>query len=325
MNSRFAAAAWGLIVAAALVAAPLALRGRLPDPLAVHWRSGLVPDGEHSFTAFLVVSVVTWGVAWAVLFGVAVNGKAMERRLSRMYWWGSLAGMGVFALGMSGATLLANLDVPTWREADLEGRTVLVVIGAALAAALLAGYLGRGGLDQRPPVGEEPPRLRLQPGQRSVWVSRITNSWLTAMSMAAAVALAVAGVLAITGVLAGLPAGGTVPGLGIVLFAGLLTSSLTARVTRDGLAIGFGPLGWPVRRIRLSKIDKAWSESRYPSQVGGWGLRGLPGSATIMLRGGECLIIRYRSGGQLAVSIDDAERGAALINAFIAERPAVQA
>jgi hypothetical protein len=37
MIARFAAAAWGLSVAAALVAAPLALRGRLPDPLAAHW------------------------------------------------------------------------------------------------------------------------------------------------------------------------------------------------------------------------------------------------------------------------------------------------
>ncbi|MFD1535843.1 hypothetical protein [Nonomuraea guangzhouensis] len=34
MIPRFAAAAWGLIVSAALVAAPLALRDRLPEPLA---------------------------------------------------------------------------------------------------------------------------------------------------------------------------------------------------------------------------------------------------------------------------------------------------
>ncbi|MFD1535844.1 hypothetical protein ACFSJ0_02295 [Nonomuraea guangzhouensis] len=145
------------------------------------------------------------------------------------------------------------------------------------------------------------------------------------MTTAVVVALAVISVLLLTGVVADGAAGSTLTGLVIVLFAGLLTSSLTARVTGDGLAIGFGPLGWPVRRIRLSKIDRAWSEVRYPSQVGGWGIRGLPGSATIMLRGGECLIIRYRSGGQLAVSVDDAERGAALINALIAERPPVGA
>ncbi|MEU7854572.1 hypothetical protein [Nonomuraea sp. NPDC049141] len=134
MIPRFAVAAWGLIVSAALVAAPLALRDRLPEPLATHWRRGLMSDGEMSFTSYLLMSVGVWCVTWA-----------------------------------------------------------------------------------------------------------------------------------------------------------------------------------------------AWSEVRYPSQVGGWGIRGLPGSATIMLRGGECLIIRYRSGGQLAVSVDDAERGAALINALIAERPPVGA
>lgn len=325
MIPRFAAATWGLIVTAALLAAPLALRDRLPDPLATHWRPGLMSDGEMSFTAYLLMSVAVWCVAWAVLFGIAVHGKAMERRLGRMYWWGSQAGVSVFALGMSGTTLLANLGAPTWRQADLDGRIMVAVNGAALAVALLAGYLGRGGLDQRPPAGEEPPRLRLRPGQRSVWVSRITNPWLIAVSTAAVVALAVTSVLRLTGVVAGGAAGSALTGLVIVLFAGLLTSSLTARVTGDGLAIGFGPLGWPVRRIRLSKIDTAWSEVRYPSQVGGWGVRGLPGSATIMLRGGECLIIRYRSGGQLAVSVDDAERGAALINALIAERPATRA
>lgn len=87
------------------------------------------------------------------------------------------------------------------------------------------------------------------------------------------------------------------------------------------------PDGRPVRPARLagaqdplSQIESAWSETRHPAEVGGWGIRGLPGSSTIMLRGGECLVIRYRSGGRLAISIDDAERGASLINALIAER-----
>jgi hypothetical protein len=61
-------------------------------------------------------------------------------------------------------------------------------------------------------------------------------------------------------------------------------------------------LVWGVTWAVLS----AWSEVRYPSQTGGWGFRGFPGTAAIMLRGGECLVIRYRSGGRLAISIDDA-------------------
>ncbi|MFI7634865.1 hypothetical protein [Nonomuraea sp. NPDC049400] len=47
-----------------------------------------------------------------------------------------------------------------------------------------------------------------------------------------------------------------------------------------------------------------------------WAFRGLPDSATIMLRGGECPVIGHRSGGRLTIT---AERGASLINALIAE------
>jgi hypothetical protein len=39
-----------------------------------------------------------------------------------------------------------------------------------------------------------------------------------------------------------------------------------------------------------------------------------------MLRGGECLVVRFASGGELGISIDDAQRGAALLNALIAQR-----
>ena len=191
---------------------------------------------------------------------------------------------------------------------------------AAVVVGVPAGFLFRGGLDQPAPEGELPPRLRLREGQRSVWVSRVRNPWLTGLTVMSASGLLVVGVLSLFGRLAPGVAGSVLPALLIALAAGYATSSLTVRVTENGLAIGFGALGWPVRRIRLSKIDKAWSEERFPSHVGGWGFRGLPGSATIMLRGGECLVIRYRSGGQLVISIDDAQRAAALLNALIEDR-----
>ncbi|WP_328793045.1 MULTISPECIES: hypothetical protein [unclassified Streptomyces] len=42
---------------------------------------------------------------------------------------------------------------------------------------------------------------------------------------------------------------------------------------------------------------------------------------TLMLRSGECLVIHVRRGGEFAVSVDDAERGAVLLNALSAQRP----
>ncbi|GAA2769570.1 hypothetical protein [Nonomuraea dietziae] len=152
-----------------------------------------------------------------------------------------------------------------------------------------------------------------------MWVSRVSNAWLAALAVVSGVGALVLGVSTALGLMEGAASG--LLGVSVILLvAGLLTSSATVRITQDGVAMGFGPLGWPVRRIRLSKIESAWSEVRHPSQVGGWGLRGVPGMAAIMLRGGDCLVLRYHSGGQLVVSIDDAARGAALLNALLAER-----
>ncbi|GAA5047752.1 hypothetical protein HNP84_000310 [Thermocatellispora tengchongensis] len=320
MTYRLTGAAWGLIVTAVLVTVPLSLRDRLPEPLATHWSDR--PDNSAPFTAHLVITLLLWLLPWALLMGIALRGRALERRLGRGYWWGFLFAWGLFSIGVEVSTLYANLDRASWQEAELPGWTVLAVLGASAAAGVIAGALGRGEPDQAPPARERAPRLRLRPGQRSVWVSRLGNPWLLALTAISAVALVVT--IAV-GLVLGLPANvwaSMAFAFLIAAVSGAMTGTISVRVTEDGVAVGFGPFGWPVRRIRLSAIDRAWSEPRYPSQVGGWGLRGVPGSATLMLRGGDCLVIRYKSGGQFVISIDDAERGASLINGLIEERVA---
>lgn len=311
--------AWGLIVTAVLVIVPLALRERLPDPLAVHWSTSGGPDRSDTLLMLVLTALGVWLLSWAVLTGLALHGGCLTRRLSRMYWWGTLGGISVFVAGLELSTLVSNLDRSSWQQAALLTAALVATVAGAVAAAVLAGYLGRGEPDQLQPSGEAPPRLRLREGQRSVWVARLTNPWLSALGLGSAAVLVVVVVLQLLGI--GLMAV-TLPlvsAMGIVTLTGLWTSSIAVRVTEDGVAVGFGLFGWPVRRIRLSKIETAWAEQRFPSQVGGWGVRGLPGSAAIMLRGGECLVLRYRSGGQLVISVDDAERAASLINALIEE------
>ncbi|MEV0202136.1 hypothetical protein [Nonomuraea sp. NPDC050691] len=316
--SRRTAALWGLAVSVTLAAGPLVLRHRLPDPLAVHWGAGLGPDRSMPLAASATVGVALWAVVWVALLAIApaVSG----RRSARAGWWGALAGSSVLVLAMEATTLLANLDAPSWREARLSGWLFAAAPVVAVAAALLAVRLGRGEADGLTGEVSAPPELRLRPGQRAVWVGRAGNRWLSGLTAAAGAGGVLLGVLWALGVVGDGAAGGTLPGVAIVLLAGLFTSSLTARVTEGGLAIGFGPFGWPVRRIRLDRIARAWSETRSPVEVGGWGFRGLPGDATIMLRGGECLVVGYRSGGRLAVSVDDAERAASLINTLIGDQ-----
>lgn len=324
MTSRnralLAGAAWGVLIAAAIVAVSFAFRDRLPSPLATHWGSGMQPDGNSGFTAILLSVLGMWALFWVVLMGIAVDGRAFARRLSRAYWWAALIWSGAFVAVMHLSTILANLDAPAWTDARLSAWSVAAVVTLPFALGALAGFLGRGEPDQPTPAGEAPPQLRLRAGQRSVWVSRVTNAWLYPLSVVPLAVAVVAAVLWLTGVMPPQIAAIVVPLMFVAAAAGIATCAVTVRVSDDGVAIGFGPFGWPVRRIRLSKIESAWAEERFPSQVGGWGFRGVPGMAAIMIRGGECLVLRYHSGGQLVVSIDDATRGASLLNALIQER-----
>ncbi|MET9069930.1 hypothetical protein [Streptosporangium sandarakinum] len=316
------AAVWGALVSAALVAAPLALRDRLPDPLATHWGSNGV-DGSMSFAAGLAPSLVLWGVAWVFLLVSAAHGEVLNRRGGRAGWWGFLVGGSVFALGVSGSILLANLDVADWRQAAMPGWAVPAVLGAAIAAGVLAGYLGRGEPD-RPIEPEDAPAMRLRPGQRAVWAGRATNPWLSRLSALLLVAGVVSGVFLVLGA----PVGGAVwaallPLLPLAVILSLI-SDVRVRVGPDGLRVGFGPLSWPAFRVPTGKIAWATAERRSPVEVGGWGLRGLPGTGrlAVMVRGGECLVVRRAGGGELVVSVDDAERAAALLNAYAAEEAA---
>ncbi|RBQ16327.1 hypothetical protein DP939_30645 [Spongiactinospora rosea] len=292
---------WGLLVIAALLALPLALRSRLPDPMAVHWTLDGVADRTLPFGPAVSLGVAVWGVTWLALLAVAARGTMLSRRQGRMLWWGLLSGGAVFSFGMQLTTVLANLD----GAPGAPGLWAVLVMVAASAAGVPAAWLGRGEPDPAPAPAAPPATLRLRPGQ-SAWVSRATNQWLVVLTICLGFA-GLAGSLVI--------AWAAIPIL-VVLALGLFTSSVRVKVNDDGVLIGYGWLRWPARRIALSSVDRAWAEDRFPSQVGGWGVRGMPGSSTIMLRGGQCLVIRDTKGGTIAVSVDDAETGASLINAL---------
>ncbi|MEV0589184.1 DUF1648 domain-containing protein [Nonomuraea sp. NPDC050310] len=312
---------WAPLVVAAILIPALLLRDRLPDPLATHWSSGGRPDSSMSLPVSLLFAIGIFLVLWAVSMGVAVHGQVFDRRLSRGYWWAVLAWSGLFAAGMELSTVLANLDAPAWTQARSPVWAAVTVLLVSVLGAVAAGFAFRGAPDQPVPDGEAPPALRLRAGERSVWVSRVLNPWLALLAALPAVVALVLLVLWFIGVLPSATLWASLAGTLIVFVAGILTYTVSVRVSPAGVAVGFGPFGWPVRRIPLAKIETAWAEDRFPSQVGGWGIRGVPGMAAIMIRGGDCLVLRYRSGGQLIISTDDARNGASLINALIAETP----
>ncbi|MET8143728.1 DUF1648 domain-containing protein [Sphaerisporangium sp. NPDC005288] len=323
-RSRFllTAGAWAASVTAALVVVPLVLRARLPEPLATHWGPPGAPDGASSFWAALGLQMALWAVfaglaAYTVLRGDAVRHRARRKAAAAM-----LAGGAGLALGTQWTTLGANLGRATWRDAGAVGGRVPLVLAGAVLLGVIGRLLASAGPGDPPEEGAARlPRLRLRADRRSVWVSAASNRWMSGLCLAALAGLAVLAVLGlVTG--DGRIRDTAVP-LVIVAVVGWALSTVGARVSEQGLVISFGPFQWPTRTIPLDKIQSARAEVRHPLEVGGWGIRGLPGASTIMIRGGECLVVRYTSGGELAVSVDDAARGAALLNALVSARPAV--
>lgn len=321
-RARFvlAACAWTLLTAGLVVALPLAVAHRLPDPVASHWGTSGRPDDSMSLTAVLVIALVLFAVLTTPCLGAAIHGVGLRRRPVRACVVAGLAWAGTFVPGVMALTVWANLDVTTWRAARPLTWQPFALFAATFGVGALAYLLGRRGPDE--PVRPSDSRRRVltpKPGERVTWVSAATNGILLGLGWAF---LTVGVVLALViVVLRPSPwlwlAAGSFALTGI---AGLAISTIRVQVTEAGLGIAFGPLRWPVRRVGLTELDDAWAERRMPHEVGGWGYRGLPGSATIMIRGGDCLVIRYRDGGTLGISVDDAERGAGLINGLLAAR-----
>lgn len=310
---------WAVLVTAALAVPPLVLRDRLPDPVAMHWGLSGRPDRAYPYPVLFVFPVV-WAVVSGGILAAAARGRAPLRRFRRVWLTAGLAWNAAWLLGTEVLVIGANLGRAAWTDAAPMTWQVVAMLAVSAAVGGLGWLAGWPGPDVRPAAAPPPPAMALAPRERPVWVSTVSARWLLALSLvlfAAALSLALAALLGRPG-----PLWGPAALLAIVAVAGLTLSSVAVRVTRDGLTIAFGPLRWPVRRVPLHRIERAWTDERSPAEVGGWGYRGLPGSATIMLRGGECLVIRYTTGGELAISVDDAATGAALLNAYVsAARP----
>ncbi|MFG2620440.1 DUF1648 domain-containing protein [Streptomyces sp. NPDC048507] len=296
-------AGWTAGILVLLVVLPWAASGRLPERLATHWSGGSgAPDGSLPLWAAVVVPAGVWLLV--------VGGVVLGRRLAGPGTWvaGTLAGAGIGLAGGQAAIVRANLDRADWRQAgSVTGWAVAVAVVAVLIAL---GSVLAGRRDAAEPVPEGPV-LRIPDGERLVWLSRESNPWLR-LSGAVFGLVAVGAGLAVLAGLTGAAWWVALPA-GLASLALLGCSSVRARVTVRGLEVALGPLGLPVRRWPARAIESARTEHRTPLEAGGWGYRINGLGTTVMLRGGECLVIRAK-GRDFAVSVPDAARGAALLN-----------
>lgn len=307
---------WTAVVAAVLVVLPVVLRHRLPEPVAVHWGLSGVPDNAMPLVAMTLLEIGLWLViAVPVLVIAAVRG--VRNRLRRAWLGAALGWGGAFVLGLTGVTAWANLDAMSWSQARSVDWQAMVVIALSLIVGVLGWRVARRGPDEIVEEASTPGALELREGQRAVWIS---SSGTSVALMSLGLAFLAGGVGFGVGVVLGSATSWPVlPAFALLGVVGVMTSSVRTRVTDEGLFVALGPWGWPSRRIPVDKIVQARAETCRPAEVGGWGIRWVPGRWTIMIRAGECLVVRYASGRELGISVDDADRGAALVNALVHE------
>ncbi|MEV0122155.1 DUF1648 domain-containing protein [Streptomyces sp. NPDC050703] len=312
--ATWSAAGWSAGVLLLLAGAPLAARGRLPERVATHWGAGGEPDGSMPLWAAAVLPALIWAVLVAVAAVARLRADDRTGAAARGWTGATLLSAGVFLMGGQAAVVRANVDREHWREAG----SVSGWIVAALVAAVTIGLAARLMTRRDTAAGEQAapgPELKIPAGQRVVWFSRASNRWLHLMSLVTGLPAVAAGVAAAAGLTR--PHWSLIVPLGLASLAVLCCSSVRARVSDRGLEVSLGPFGRPTRRWAPEDIESARAENRAPAQVGGWGYRLNGLGTTVMLRGGECLVVRAK-GKDFAVSVDDAERGAALLNSLTA-------
>ncbi|MGC9540039.1 DUF1648 domain-containing protein [Streptomyces sp. UG1] len=302
-----------------LVGMPLAASGRLPERLATHWSGAGEPDSSMPLWAAAAFPALIWTV---LTVGVTLGSRRAgpDSGGAIRGWTGvTLTTGGIFLVGGQASVVRANLDRSDWREA---GSVTSLVVATAVVAAT-AGALAWLATRQEPATqgqAADGPSMDIPEGQRLAWFSRTSNPWLQMTSAGTGLVALTAAVAAVGGLTDPLPALILMAPFALASVLVLGCASVQARVSEEGLKVSFGPLGWPARRWAVQDIESARVDHRTPAQVGGWGYRLSGLGTTVMLRRGECLVVRAK-GKDFAVSVDDAERGAALLNSLGAKSP----
>lgn len=163
------------------------------------------------------------------------------------------------------------------------------------------------------PLGDALPSAGVHPG--STWEGSSSNRWLVLVGVLIGGAFLIATPLVswwllLTGVL--------------VLMACLTTSVLHVRCDAQGLTVCYGLLGWPVQRIGMESIVAAHAIDLEPGEWGGWGYRWAPSqnATAAVTRRGPAIVIERADGRRFAVTVDDAVRGAGVLNDLRTTRPA---
>lgn len=292
-------------VVAVVAAATIALSGRLPDPLAVHWGFDGAPNGTMpagASHAFLIGSMLA---AWGILVVTSIRGRVHSPVAAIVYFVVALLALVQLQI------LLANLDAPVWEGADELPWVIALGIAVSAAGAGLAGWFvagGRAAMPQAPPLAPgELPIVDVAPGDPLSWEGSASNGWLLLLAM----------VVAALGLLIPPPWS-----LLLVLVALVVAhfTTVSVRVDTERVVVGVGFVRIPSSRYRLVEIARAEAFELAPLSYGGWGYRVVRGARAFVIRGGPAIRLVREQQHDLVITVDDAVAGAGTINAALRSR-----
>ncbi|MDZ4044525.1 MAG: DUF1648 domain-containing protein [Rhodoglobus sp.] len=292
----------------------------LPDPLAVHWGVSGAPDGFGP----------PWIAAIIPAIGLLYSGFALAvARAGGRDEGITFAQRGILATGPFLAFVLAvtgagsaYVQVGLADAADAPSVVPVLAIGLLGGVVLGVGawfalprHVAPGPIDHaRAPIQE------LTPTEKAVWVMRVEPSRAAVTLIVGGLAVGVTGGAAV--IWASAPLSNLAVWALILIVVGLAVASTmfwTVRVDADGFSVR-SALGAPRFHYPLSDLEGAAVTTIHPTRdFGGWGIRSIGGGRTgIVVRTGEAIEVQRVGGRVLAVTVDDAERGAALLNGLIA-------
>ncbi|MFI5523413.1 DUF1648 domain-containing protein [Streptomyces platensis] len=297
-----------LVVLVAFAGIYTAVSGRLPDPLATHFRFGGQADGFSSVQGFLAGSL-----ALLLLYGAVVGFFVQLRPDAPEVPWVIAGGYSLAAATgyLDCVTLLGNVDA-----ADASAvRLPVWELFLSVVVALCAGALGRLLAGAAPAAPRQPrgavSRLDLPGAATAGWSRTIGSPPLAVLG----------GLLLVGGLLIGLFAD-WIASAGLLFGAAVSLPMASVRVTVDRRGLTLAPAllssRCRFRRIPLDRVEEADSRRiACFAEFGGWGYRIRGGRSGFVLRSGEGIVVRLTNGREFAVTVDDAATAAALLNTYV--------
>lgn len=290
----------------------------VPSTIAIHWGANGQPDGFGPAWLQLVLAVVVgFGVPLLIALMALPGLRRGDRGPSYRLLGAVAAAMSALMAVLMSWTLVAQVGLTDPKDAP----SVLPALAVGFAAAALVGLAAWFLQPKAEPlnVTSTPAEgLVLSPGEHAAWFGA------TAMVRGGLIAIGIACVAISGGAIfswfAGAPIVLTVV-LGVVglifIVAAFTTTVFHVRVDVTGLSVA-SPLGFPRFHVPLSDIRSVEVSDVSPlGEFGGYGIRSTIGAFGVVLRRGSAITVTRTSGRRFVVTVDDASRGAALLEALV--------